>query len=228
MRVLIACEESQTECKAFRELGHEAYSCDVQECSGGHPEWHIHGDALEALNAGCIKTMDGQEHFVERWDLVIAHPPCTFISNAGACRLYPQKGIINVERYAEGLKAKLFFMAFWYYGYYGCGKIVIENPRPSKVFDMPPPTEVIQPYEHGDPFTKATLLWEFGVPKLIPTNIVKPIGPYVCGNADIWKKQAAKGRVYGKEKSSKHRSRAFVGISRAMAAQWGGDTRNSN
>lgn len=207
MRVLVACEESQTVCKAFRERGHEAYSCDIIECSGGHPEWHIKGDAIEAL-------------FSQKWDLVIAHPPCTYLSNAGACRLYPKAGEIDKDRYIKGLKGKEFFMAFWWYGKNG-GRIAIENPIPSKVFELPEKTQVIQPYEYGDPYTKKTYLWLFNLPKLQPTNIVEERRPYVCGNAEIWKRQAANGVVYGKEKSAKHRSKTFPGIAKAMADQWG-------
>lgn len=224
MKVLIACEESQSECIAFREHGHEAYSCDLQECSGGHPEWHIQGDVLNLLNGGVkFTTCDGELHEVTgRWDLIIAHPPCTYISNAGACRLYPKKGELNKERFIDGLKAKAFFMYFYLYGWFGCGKICIENPIPSRVYELPKPSQAIQPYEYGHPFTKKTYLWEFGLPPLTPTDVVEPVGPYVCGNSEIWKKQAAKGVVYGKEKSAKHRSKSFDGISRAMAEQWGG------
>lgn len=221
MNVLVACEESQAVCKEFREQGHNAYSCDLQECSGGHPEWHIKGDALEILRGGCFRTTDGKTHVVDKWDLVIAHPPCTYLSNAGACRLYPKKGQLDKDRYIEGLKAKEFFMAFWYYGYYGAGRIVIENPIPSSIYGLPKPTQAIQPYEHGHPYTKKTYLWEFGVPPLMPTDIVVPLGPYVCGNSEIWKKQAAAGKVYGKEKSAKHRSKTFPGVAKAMAEQWG-------
>lgn len=208
MKVLIACEESQRVCIEFRKLGHEAYSCDIQECSGGHPEWHIKGDAIEAL-------------FSQKWDLVIAHPPCTYLSNAGACRLYPRAGEIDKDRYIKGLKGKEFFMAFWWYGKNG-GRIAIENPIPSKVFELPEKSQVIQPYEYGDPYTKKTYLWLFNLPELQPTNIVEERRPYVCGNAEIWKKQAANGVVYGKEKSAKHRSKTFPGIAKAMAEQWGG------
>ena len=208
MKVLVACEESQTVCKAFRERGHEAYSCDIQEPSGGHPEWHIKADAIEIL-------------FSQKWDLVIAHPPCTYLSNAGACRLYPKAGEIDKDRYIKGLKGKEFFMAFWWYGKNG-GRIAIENPIPSKVFELPEKSQVIQPYEYGDPYTKKTYLWLFNLPKLQPTNIVEERRPYVCGNAEIWKKQAANGVVYGKEKSAKHRSKTFPGIAAAMAEQWGG------
>lgn len=208
MKVLVACEESQTVCKAFRERGHEAYSCDIQEPSGGHPEWHIKADAIEIL-------------FSQKWDLVIAHPPCTYLSNAGACRLYPKAGEIDKDRYIKGLKGKEFFMAFWWYGKNG-GRIAIENPIPSKVFELPEKSQVIQPYEYGDPYTNKTYLWLFNLPKLQPTNIVEERRPYVCGNAEIWKKQAANGVVYGKEKSAKHRSKTFPGIAAAMAEQWGG------
>ena len=169
-----------------------------------------------------FKTSDGLIHKApDRWDLVIAHPPCTYLSNAGACRLYPHKGQIDKDRYINGLKGKEFFMAFWWYGFFRVGKIVIENPVPSSVYDLPKHTNVIQPYEHGDPYTKKTYLWEFGVPTLLPTEIVQPIGPYVCGNSAIWKKQAENGEVIGKEKSAKHRSKTFPGIARAMAEQWG-------
>lgn len=109
MKVLIACEESQRVCIAFRARGHEAYSCDIQDCSGGHPEWHIKGDALEAIRGGTITTCDGVRHDIGKWDLLIAHPPCTYLSNAGACRLYPHKGELDMERYRKGLAAKAFF-----------------------------------------------------------------------------------------------------------------------
>lgn len=204
MKILIACEESQTVCKAFREKGHEAYSCDIQECSGGHPEWHIQGDVLPLLE--------------QEWDLIIAHPPCTYLSNAGACRLYPKKGQLDPVRYEKGLKAKEFFMQFYNAK---CKRICIENPIPSRVFELPEKTQVIQPYEYGHPYTKKTYLWLKGLPKLQPTNIVEERHPYVCGNAEIWKKQAALGKVWGKEKSAKHRSKTFEGIAKAMAEQWG-------
>ena len=220
-KVLIACEESQTVCKAFRERGFEAYSCDIQEPSGGHPEWHILGDALNVLGGGYMTTMDGQQHSVEKWDLVIAHPPCTYLSNAGACRLYPTKGNLDYKRFSDGLKGKLFFMYFWMYGFFKVGKIAIENPVPSKVFELPSHTQCIQPWQFGHPFTKKTYLWLFGLPELRPTDVVAERHPYICGNSDIWKSQAAKGIVYGKEKSAKHRSKTFEGIARAMAEQWG-------
>lgn len=220
MNVLVCCEESQRVAIAFRERGHEAFSCDIQECSGGHPEWHIKGDVLRLINGRChFETMDGMPHEIEgKWDLLICHPPCTFLSNAGACRLYPKKGQIDPDRYAKGLKAKEFFLKFWNAD---CDRICIENPTPMRVFELPPYTQAIQPYEYGHPFTKRTCLWLKGLPKLVPTEVVEPLGPYVCGNAEIWKKQAAKGIVYGKEKSAKHRSKTFPRIAKAMADQWG-------
>ena len=163
MKVLIACEESQEVCKAFRSKGHEAYSCDIQECSGGHPEWHIQGDVLKILEPKnywdgsprdyiMFSTMDGKYHFVDNgWDLIIAHPPCTFLSNAGAARLYPKKGVINQDRYEKGLQAKEFFMEFYNAD---CDKICVENPIPTKIFGLPPYTQTIQPYEHGHPYSK--------------------------------------------------------------------------
>lgn len=219
LKVLVACEESQAVCKAFREKGHEAYSCDVEYCSGGHPEWHIRCDVLGILDGSVFVTEDDELHNVDKWDLIIAHPPCTYLSNAGACRLYPKKGQLDAARYAKGLKAKEFFMRFYNAN---CEKICIENPIPSKVFKLPEKTQVIQPYEYGHPYTKKTYLWLKGLPKLKPTNIVEERHPYVCGNSEIWKKQAALGKVWGKEKSAKHRSKTFEGIAKAMAEQWGG------
>lgn len=222
MNVLIACEESQRVCTAFRKLGHNAFSCDIINPSGGHPEWHILGDVLNILNP-CFgeiffDTMDGKTHIIGgKWDMIIAHPPCTYLSNAGACRLYPQKGVLNEKRYKQGLEAKKFFMQFLDAD---CEYIAVENPIPSKVFGLPKYTQTIQPYEFGEPYTKKTCLWLKNLPKLTPTNIVESIGPWVCGNTEIWKKQASKGEVIGKEKDAKHRAKTFYGIADAMAQQW--------
>ena len=221
MYVLVACEESQRVCTAFRERGFEAYSADIQEPSGGHPEWHVLGDVLNILSGGQFRTMDGTVHNVSNWDLIIAHPPCTYLSNAGACRLYKKfngKTYIERERFEKGLDGKEFFMRFLNAE---SKHIAVENPIPSAVYRMPAYTQIIQPYEHGHPYTKATCLWLRNLPKIEPTNKVKPIGGYICGNSEIWKRQAAKGEVIGKEKSAKHRSKTFEGIAQAMAQQWG-------
>lgn len=124
-KVLIACEESQAVCKAFRAYGHEAYSCDIQEPSGGHTEWHILGDALTAIEGGAITTMDGVVHDVGNWDLLIAHPPCTYMSSAGACRMYPHHGQIDENRLYKAMKAKEFFLCFLNAD---CDRIAVENP----------------------------------------------------------------------------------------------------
>lgn len=225
MKVLVACEESQAVCKAFRERGHEAYSCDLQECSGGHPEWHIQGNALDVINGQCTfwDAGGGMHDMPERWDLIVAHPPCTYLSNAGAARLYRNVHdgdfqMINVERLKKGIIGRDFFMRIWYAD---CDRIAIENPVPSGVYVMPRATQAIQPYEFGHPYSKKTLLWLKGLPPLFPTEIVAERHPYICGNAEIWKKQAANGKVYGKEKDAKHRSKTFPGIAKAMAEQWG-------
>ena len=141
MNVLIACEESQTVCKAFRERGHRAFSCDLVPCSGGHPEWHIKLDALQLINGNCsFTTTDGTNHEqMGSWDLLIAHPPCTFLSNAGAVRLYPG-GKLNRARYDEGMKAKEFFLTILKAD---CERIAIENPVPSSVYDIPHCSQVI-------------------------------------------------------------------------------------
>ena len=202
MRVLIACEESQAVTKEFRKLGHEAYSCDIQECSGGHPEWHLIGDAAEIIN--------------KCWDMIIAFPPCTYLSNAGACRLYPTKGNIDLARYEKGLKAKEFFMIFYNAD---CKRIAIENPVSSTVYDMPKHDQEIQPYMFGHPYTKKTRLWLKGLPPLMPTELVEPTGPYVpsgTGRKDRSKYGSAK-----RGDDSKNRSKTFEGIAKAMANQWG-------
>lgn len=220
MKVLIACEESQRVCIAFRKRGHEAYSCDVQEPSGGHPEWHILGDALKALEGGKVITMDGQPHDVGHWDLLIAHPPCTYLSNAGACRLYPRKGQLDEARYRRGLEAKDFFMAFLDAN---IPRVAVENPVSSRVFDMPKCTQEIQPWQFGHPYTKKTRLWLRGLPPLTPTNIVLPTEPYVPSGTG--RKDKSKYGAARRGKDAAERSKTFPGIAEAMAEQWGGDIR---
>lgn len=210
MKVLIACEESQTVCKEFRERGHEAYSCDIEPCSGGYPEWHIMQDVIPLLKIGCrFTTMDGTEHYIDgRWDLIIAHPPCTYLSNAGARFLYP-KGILNQDRLELGLAAKEFFMYFYNAD---CEKICIENPTPSRVYELPKCTQVIQPWMFGHPVQKRTCLWLKGLAPLNPTDIVEERqSSKVPGN---WFNRGGKER-------QKNRAKTFSGIAKAMAEQWG-------
>jgi hypothetical protein len=197
MKILVACEESQAVTKEFRKLGHEAYSCDIQECSGGHPEWHLQQDVTELLE--------------QDWDMIIAFPPCTYTSNAGAAHLW--KGHeLNKERYKTGLEYKSLFMKIYNCK---CSKIAIENPTPSKIFNYPIPTQVIQPYEHGHELSKRTLLWLKGLPLLEPTKIVKPMQS--CHDAHTWYSKGGKDR-------QRNRSKTFPGIAKAMATQWGDPT----
>lgn len=218
MRVLVACEESQVVCKAFREKGHEAYSCDIQECSGGHPEWHILGDVLPILNGRCeVVTMDGKRHAIPgRWDMIIAFVPCTKTSNAGARHLY-KDGMLNIPRYYEGLCGKALFMAVWKAD---CDKVVIENPTPSKIFDFPEPTQVIQPYMFGHPFTKRTLLWERGVSPLSPTCEVRAEKTW-CPSGSYSGKHKEKHRGMFTTDRARNRAKTFPGVGKAMAEQWG-------
>lgn len=220
MNVLVACEESQEVCKAFRERGHNAFSCDVQEPSGGHPEWHILGDALEAIKGGEIVTMDGTRHSVDKWDLLIARPPCTYLSNAGAARLYKKfndKSYVELERLNKGFDAKEFFLKFYNAP---IGKIAVENPIPSGVYRLPKYSQVIQPYEYGHPYSKKTCLWLKGLPKLEPTEIVKPICSWVSGGSK--KSDGTPRENMGTAiRDSKRRSKTFLGIAKAMAEQWG-------
>lgn len=168
MRVLVACEESQAVTKEFRKLGHEAYSCDIIECSGGHPEWHIMQDVLPLLNGNCeFMSMDGQKHtIIGKWDLIIAHPPCTYLTVA-ANKLY------NIEKYGEKAIKRLadresaieFFMAFVNAD---CDKKAIENPIGVISTRYRKPDQIIQPYQFGHPVRKSTCLWLYNLP---PSNL---------------------------------------------------------
>ena len=223
MKILVACEESQAVTIELRKLGHEAYSCDILEPSGGHPEWHIQGDALELISTNCrsFSTMDGRTHTHTRWDMLIAHPPCTFLSNAGAARLYKRidgKSYCEVSRLNKGLDAKEFFMAFYNAP---IERIAVENPIPSSVYRLPAYTQVIQPYEYGSPYSKKTCLWLKGLPNLKPTEIVEPICSWVSGGskkADGTPRKN-KGTAF---RDSRTRSKTFPGIAKAMAEQWAG------
>lgn len=218
-KILIACEESQTVCKAFRSKGFEAYSCDIQEPSGGHPGWHILGDALIALRGGIVTTMDGKEHDVGTWDLLIAHPPCTYLTVTGNrwfnISRYGRKA---VQRYKDREEAADFFMQF-----VKCKspKVAIENPIGYMSTVYQKPTQIIHPYMFGDPARKATCLWLKGLPKLTATDIVEPdIVHYKNGNGtdSSWHMETLK---LPPTERAKARSKTFPGIAKAMAEQWG-------
>ena len=192
MKILIACEFSGTVRDAFVAKGHEAWSCDIlpSESNGNH----IQGNVLEHLDKG--------------WDLMIAHPPCTYLSNAGARFLYPKK-VLNEDRYKLGLKAKEFFMALYNAP---INKICVENPIASKIFDLPKRTQIIQPYEYGHPIQKKTCLWLKNLNPLKPTNLIKMRqSTKIPGN---WFNKGGKDR-------QKNRSKFFSGIAKGMAEQWG-------
>ncbi|RGU91717.1 DNA cytosine methyltransferase [Clostridium sp. AF15-17LB] len=203
MKVLVACEESQAVTIELRKLGHEAYSNDIEQCSGGHPEWHLQADALELLKM--------------RWDMIIAFPPCTYLSNAGACRLYPRKGEIDQERYQKGMEAKSFFLKFLNAD---CKRIAVENPVSSRVFEMPEHSQEVQPWMFGHPYTKKTRLWLRGLPPLLPTSIVNPIGPYIPSGTS--RKDRSKYGAAKRGEDAKNRAKTFPGLARAMAEQWAG------
>lgn len=202
-RILIACEESQTICKAFRKIGFEAYSCDIQDCSGGHPEWHILGDAIDEAYSGI-------------YDLMIAHPPCTFLSKAGARWMYPTAGNIDLDRLKKAYEAKDFFLKLLNAP---IKHIAIENPTPLKVLGLPRYKQAIQPYEYGHSYSKRTLLWLKNLPYLQSTELVlfhKPFLPSNTGGAKRGQKSS-----FGVAKNAKESSKTFPGIAEAMANQWG-------
>ena len=204
MRVLVACEESQEVCKAFRELGHEAYSCDIEPCSGGHPEWHLQCDALEIIKM--------------RWDLIIAHPPCTYLTNAGNkwFKLEYQERFPDRKQKRED--AVSFFMAFWNAD---CPRVAIENPQGIMSSRFRKPDQYIEPYMFGDAEKKKTGLWLRGLPALAPTNVVEPIIIECASGAREPRWHMETMHLPPKERS-KARSKTFPGIARAMAEQWGG------
>lgn len=225
MKVLVACEESQAVCKAFRKKGHEAYSCDIQPCSGGHPEWHIQDDVLHFVDgrgtpnfAMFVLAESGDIiEIPEKWDLIVAHPPCTYLSNAGARWLYAG-GKLNTERYAKGLDGKKFFMAMLNAD---CPRIAVENPIPSSIYGLPEYSQIIQPYQFGEPWSKKTCLWLKGLDPLQPTKIVEDYKPYCTSGSYSGTHDPKYSGASRKGGSAKSRSKTFEGIARAMAEQWG-------
>ena len=227
MNVLIACEESQRVCTAFRRKGHNAFSCDIISCSGGHPEWHIMQDVLSLLNGDCeFTTCDDTLHrIVGKWDLIIAHPPCTYLTNTG-------NPYLNIEKY--GNKARLryklreesaeFFMKFVNAN---CDRIAIENPVGYMSTYYRKPNQIIQPWQFGHPFTKATCLWLKGLPNLKADICIKPVD---C-KSYAWETmydERGKSISWNCELSKKLRSKTFEGIATAMAEQWGRNLQNEN
>ncbi len=209
MKILVACEESQRVCKAFRAKGHEAYSCDIEFCSGERPEWHIWEDVTPLINGKCeFLTCDGQKHYIEQWDMLIAFPPCTYLSTAGGCNLY-KNGVLDEERVAKGREAAEFFYKFYNAD---CPRIVIENPVPIKMFGLPEPTQRVEPYMFGVPVSKTTCLWLKGVRRICPTKVIKP--QYTFNEYPLFKNS------HGKYKQ-KNRSKTFEEVAAAMALSWG-------
>lgn len=222
MNVLCACEESQAVTIEMRNLGHNAYSCDTQPCSGGHPEWHIQGDVTYLLNGRCcFVTMDGSTHIVRgRWDMIIGFPPCTYLSAAGAVRLFDKNGDIkDYERYQKGLLAARFFLRILRAD---CEKVIVENPVPLRIFGLPHYSQTTEPYYHGDPWKKKTCLWLKGVAPLVPTDIVTPNGLWVGSTSANRDPDIYTRYVLHSNRDPKRRAKTFPGIARAMAEQWAG------
>lgn len=225
MKVLVACEESQRVCMAFRERGHEAYSCDIVDCSGGHPEWHIKKDVLKVINpendgemeAISFWTMDDEIHIVERWDLIIAHPPCTYLTLAGNKWFKPEFADRFPDRQKQRREAVDFFLAI---ANADCDRIAIENPVGVMSSQWRKPDQYIEPYMFGEPEKKKTGLWLKGLPLLKPTNIVEPIIIHCKSGANEprWHMETMH---LPKEERSRVRSQTFIGIAKAMAEQWG-------
>ena len=229
MKILVACEESQRVCAEFRERGHEAYSCDIIECSGGHPEWHIRWDVLPLLNGNCsFLTCDGELHTINgKWDMIIAFPPCTHLCVSGA-RHFEKKREDGRQR--EGIEFFCNFLTA------DCDRIAVENPVGiisgeyikeyfpdlADKYGLPKKyTQIIQPYEFGDPHKKTTCLWLKGLPKLVPTNVVDPkLVQYVCKSGKKVTFSEYMVKFEGEDRAT-HRSKTFPGIAKAMAKQWG-------
>ena len=201
MRVLVACEFSGTVRDAFTARGHDAMSCDVKPTETPGP--HYQGDVRDILGDG--------------WDLMIAHPPCTYLSRAGARWLYTKAGEIDPERYARGMEARAFFVELLAAP---IARICIENPTPLRAFRLPYYTQAIEPHHFGHPYSKRTLLWTRGLPLLLPTKRLAQFRPLLRSNTGGAARgtKATRGAVY----SAADASRTFPGIAAAMADQWGG------
>lgn len=235
MNVLVACEESQEVCKAFRANGHRAFSCDIINCSGGHPEWHILGDVLLILNGNCDFVLQNGEMDKQagRWDLIIAFPPCTHLAVSGA-RWFKKKRADGRQR--QGIE----FFCKCYTA--DCDRIVVENPIGIISGDYIPkwfpdlankyglpmkPTQIIHPWMFGDNFSKSTCLWEIGVNPLVPTITEQPeLEWFEWADGKTGKKKRqhkwyADAWHLKPDERAKVRSKTFPGIAQAMAEQWG-------
>lgn len=221
MKILVACEESQAVTKELRKLGHEAYSCDIEDQSGGHPEWHIKEDVLPLLGGECtFNTTDGISHTIRGWDAIIAFPPCTYLTVTGNRWFEVEKyGDKARQRQTDRYKSIVFFMQI---ALANCERIAIENPVGIMSSARRKPNQIINPYQFGDPFEKKTCLWLKGLPELKPTNIVEkpPRKQFESGKsmpawyADVWH--------LPQDERAKMRSKTFPGIAAAMAEQWAG------
>lgn len=220
MKVLVACEESQRVCRAFRMKGHEAYSCDLKECSGYLPQYHIRANCLPLLNGNrYFTTQDGTSHAIEgKWDLIIAHPPCTYLATSGnrwfSINRYGNKAIKRMQLRTEAIN---FFMCFVNAD---CDRIAIENPVGIMSRLYRKPDQIINPYEFGHTATKKTCLWLKGLPTLKPTKIVEPELVTLSTGKKVpkWDYNALH-ESYDERQAI--RSRTFWGIAKAMSEQWG-------
>ena len=198
MKILLACEESQSVTKQLRALGHKAYSCDILPESGGHPEWHIQKDVVEVLE--------------DDWDMIIAFPPCTHLASSGAAWFEAKR--------ADGRQqaAINFFMLF---ANHPCKRIAIENPVGIMSTQFRKPDQIIQPWQFGDPYSKRTCLWLKGLPELRHTDIVDPGEMITYKSGRTMPKWYAEAWKLSPSERSKTRSKTFPGIAQAMARQWG-------
>lgn len=223
-KILIACEESQRVTLEFRKLGCEAYSCDLEPCSGGYEEWHVQDDVIPLLNGNCtFQTVDNVLHEINgRWDLIIAFPPCTYLTVAGNrwfdINRYGEKAL---ERQKNREQAIDFFMKFVYAD---CSRIVIENPVGIMSNVYRKPNCIIQPWMFGDNARKSTCLWLKGLPRLVPDKIVNcgeilP-GGYSVNASACYAVKEGKILSWSDPETAKIRSKTYPGIARAMASQW--------
>ena len=226
MKVLVACEESQAVCKEFRERGHEAYSADIQECSGGHPEWHIKGDVLPLLNGNCSFITEGGQwvNIDGKWDLIIAHPPCTYLTLTGNRWFDTEKyGKKAEQRWKARVDGAVLFMKF---AAADCERIAIENPLGIMSSAYRKPDQIIQPWQFAvEPYEnteKTTCLWLKGLKPLKRTHNKRPeIKYHITASGKRLTEWYYATRCLPHEERAKASSKTFPGIAKAMAEQWG-------